>query len=78
MANHLILRDRRREPWGKVSARIFWEGGGQDSVWVNEAGVGDFSGTGVVTHIVVAGEEIVIMRKVDGSTTIPAISENAH
>ncbi len=36
MANRLILRDRRKDPWVKVSARIFWEGGGQDSVWMNQ------------------------------------------
>lgn len=78
MANRLILRDRRKDPWGKVDVRLFWEGGGQDGVWVNESGVGEFSGTGVVSHIVAAGEKIPITQRVDGRTSIVAISDNSH
>lgn len=78
MANRLILRDRRKDPWGKVNARVFWEGGGQDSVWVNESGSGEFNGTGVVSYIEVAGEKISIVQKVDGGTSIVAISKNTH
>lgn len=78
MANRLILRDRRKDPWGKVTARVFWEGGGQDSVWVNESGNGEFNGTGVVSYIDVAGEKISIVQKVDGGTSIVAISQNTH
>ncbi|MCZ7670431.1 MAG: hypothetical protein M5U34_26360 [Chloroflexi bacterium] len=78
MANRLILRDRRKDPWGKVNARIFWEGGGQDNIWVNESGNGEFSGTGIVSDVEVAGEKISIVQKVDGSTSIIAISRNTH
>ena len=51
MANRLILRDRRKDSWGKVNARVFWEGGGQDSVWVNESGSGEFNSTGVISVV---------------------------
>jgi len=51
MANSLILRDRRKDSWGKVNARVFWEGGGQDSVWVNESGSGEFNSTGVISVV---------------------------
>ncbi len=78
MSNRLILRDRRKDAWGKVNARVFWEGGGQDSVWVNETGIGEFKGTGVVSYIEAAGEKIIVVQKVDGSTSIVAISENTH
>jgi len=78
MANRLILRDRRKEAWGKVNTRVFWEGGGQDSVWVNETGAGEFNGTGVVSYIEAAGEKIPVVQKVDGSTSIVAISQNTH
>lgn len=79
MANVLVLEDRRNDPWGKVDVRIFWEGGGQDGVWVNESGRGEFNGSGTIDHIVVAGESIrTTPRKVDGRTTIMAISRDAH
>jgi hypothetical protein len=78
MANRLILRDRRKDPWGRVNVRIFWQGGGQDGVWIDETGMGEFGGTGIVSHIVAAGEEIPIMRKVDGTTSIVAISKDTH
>ena len=78
MANRLILRDRRKDPWVKVSARIFWEGGGQDSVWVDESGNGEFGGSGVVSHVIVAGEKMTILQRVNGSTSIVAISQNSH
>ena len=78
MANRLVLRDRKKNPWGKVNARVFWEGGGQDSVWVNESGNGEFSGTGVVSYISVASEKISIVQRVDGNTSIVAISQYAH
>lgn len=79
MANVLILEDRRNDPWRKVSARIFWDGGGQDGVWVGESGRGEFGGSGVIKYIAVAGEEIVpTPRKVDGRTTILAVSRNTH
>ena len=79
MANVLILEDRRNDPWVKVNVRIFWEGGGQDGVWINESGRGEFNGSGIIDHIVVAGETIVPRpRKVDGRTTIMAASRDAH
>jgi hypothetical protein len=79
MANRLILYDKRKDPWGKVNARIFWEGGGQDSVWVNASGDGEFHGTGVVSYVEVAGEKILPnIRRVDGSTSIVAVSQNSH
>jgi hypothetical protein len=78
MPNRLILRDRRKEPWGKVNVRLFWEGGGQDGVWVDESGNGEFGGTGVVSHIIVAGETIAITKRVDGRASIVAISANTH
>lgn len=78
MANRLILRDRRKDPWGKVNVRLFWEGGGQSSVWVDESGNGEFNGTGIVSHIIAADEKIVLMDKVNGSSSIVAVSRNAH
>lgn len=79
MANLLVLEDRRNDPWGKVNARVFWEGGGQDGVWVGESGRGEFDGSGIIKYIIVAGEEIVpTPRKVDGRTTIIATSRNTH
>lgn len=79
MANRLILRDRRDDPWGNVEARIIWSGGGQDKVWVNANGVGEFSGTGNIKEIQVAGETLwPLTSKVDGSTTIVANSKNSH
>lgn len=79
MPNLLVLEDRRNDPWGKVSARIIWEGGGQSEVWVGESGRGEFSGSGLIQYIKVAGEEIpVTPRKVDGRTTIIAVSKYAH
>jgi len=78
MANRLILRDRRNDPWGNVNARIFWEGGGQDGVWVNSSGTGEFGGSGVVSYVDIAGEKIHVVQKVDGSSTIVAVSQNAH
>lgn len=78
MANRLILRDRRKDPWGKVNVRLFWEGSGQDGIWIDESGSGEFGGTGVVSHIVVGGETINIVERVNGSSTIVAISRNNH
>ena len=78
MPNRLILRDRRKDPWGKVNVRLFWEGGGQDRIWIDESGNGSFGGSGVVSHIVAGGETIHIVEKVNGSSTIIAISNNAH
>lgn len=80
MANKLILLDRRDDPWKKVDARIFWEGGGQSGVWIGDSGTGEFSGSGVITHIVVAGETIQshVPRKVNGETDVVAKSRNAH
>lgn len=78
MTNKLILRDRRNDPWGNVNARIFWQGGGQDGTWVNSNGIGEFSGTGIVAYIDVAGEKISVVQKVDGSSTIKVTSQNAH
>jgi len=78
MANRLILRDRRKDPWGKVNVRLFWEGGGQDGIWVDESGSGEFGGSGVVSHVVAGGETIKIVERVTGNSTIVAISRNAH
>lgn len=79
MANRLILRDNRDYPWGKVTAHIFWVGGGQDSVWVNESGIGEFSGTGNIKHVDVAGEILYSdPSRVDGRTTVMARSNRSH
>lgn len=79
MANRLILRDRRDDPWGNVEARIIWSGGGQDRVWVNNNGMGEFGGTGNIKEIQVAGETLYPSEsRVDGSTTVVANSKNAH
>ena len=79
MANTLIREDSRNDPWRKVNVRIFWEGGGQDGVWVGDSGRGEFNGSGIIKYVAVAGEEIVPSpRKVDGRTTIMAISRNTH
>ena len=78
MANRLILRDRRKDPWGNVTARLFWEGSGQDNIWVNSSGNGEFNGSGVVSYVDVAGEKIDVVQKVDGNSTVVVISRNAH
>ncbi|MBX7235403.1 MAG: hypothetical protein K1X65_13545 [Caldilineales bacterium] len=78
MTNRLLLRDRRNDLWGNVNARIFWEGGGQDGVWVNSSGTGEFSGSGVVLYVDVAGEKIYVVQKVAGNSTIVAVSQNTH
>lgn len=78
MSNQLILKDRRGEPWGKVDVRLFWQGGGQDKFWVNDRGVGEFGGSGIVSHITVAGEQIGVGQKVDGNSSIVVMSRSAH
>ena len=78
MANRLLLRDRQKNTWGRIDARVFWEGGGQDGVWVNESGTGEFDGTGIISYVEAAGEKIPIVQKADGSTTIVAVSQNVH
>lgn len=79
MSNRLILQDRRGYPWGKVTARIMWAGGGQDKVWVNESGIGEFNGSGVISEIIVAGESLPPEpARVSGNTTVRARSERAH
>ncbi len=78
MANRLLLRDRRNDVWGNVSVRLFWEGGGQDGVWVNGGGSGDFSGSGIVDYVDVAGEKIGVSQRVDGNSTIVVKSQNTH
>ena len=80
MANKLVLEDRRNDPWGKVEARIIWEGTSQQSsVWVNESGRAEFDGTGLINAVVVAGEAITPPpRKVNGSTTIIVTSDYYH
>lgn len=81
MANSLILRERRGYPWGKVTATIFWVGGGQSSVWVDESGVGEFNlSSGVIDYIKVAGETLYNAKpaKVNGDTQVMAKSDNSH
>ena len=79
MANILVLEDRRNDPWRKVNVRVVWEGGGQDGVWINDSGRGKFNGSGLISHIIAAGEHIVpAPRKVTGSTTIIAVSRHSH
>jgi len=79
MANRLVLRDTKDYSWGKVNARIFWVGGGQDGVWVNEDGIGEFKGEGNISYIAVAGETLyAIPSKVNGSTTTVAKSDKSH
>ncbi len=78
MPNRLLLRDRKKDPWKNANARIIWEGGGQDKIWVNSNGTGEFGGSGVVSYIDVAGEKINIYQRVDGNSTIVAISQNTH
>ncbi len=79
MANLLLLKDRRKDSWGKVNARIIWSGGGQDNVWVDSHGIGEFNGTGTISYIIVAGETLhPSPRQVDGRTTVTAVSTNSH
>ena len=80
MANNLVLRERRGYPWGKVTATIFWVGGGQSKVWVDESGVGEFNlSSGVIEKIAVAGE--ILYPKpaiVNGNTQVLAKSDSNH
>jgi len=80
MANRLILRERRGYPWGKLTATIFWVGGGQSSVWVDDSGVGEFHlSSGVIDYIKVAGETLYPSpAKVNGDTQVMAKSSNNH
>lgn len=78
MANRLLLRDRRKDPWKNVDVRLIWEGGGQDKIWVNSSGSAEFGGSGVISYIDVAGEKIYVVEKVNGNSTIMAISQNNH
>lgn len=79
MANRLILRDRKNYPWGNVQARVIWSGSGQDKVWVNSNGLGEFGGSGNIKEIQVAGEVLYANpSRVDGSTTTLAVSNRAH
>jgi len=76
--NRLLLRDRRKDPWGNVNARIIWESGGQSAVWVNSNGTGEFNGNGIISFIRVPGEDIDVAQKVDGNSSIVVVSRNAH
>ena len=76
--NTLILVDRRDDPWGKVTATVIWSGGGRDHVWINSSGKGEFSGSGTVKEIQVAGETIRVYQKVNGSSTVVARSKKSH
>ena len=80
MANRLVLRERRGYPWGNVEARVMWSGGGQDKVWVDSSGIGEFYGSGDIRVIKVAGESIYNFHPptVNGNTTVTATSDNAH
>ena len=80
MANRLILKERRGYPWGKVEATIRWRGGGFSKVWVDSQGRGEFSGTGFIDHVIVAGENIhdVHPLKVDGRTSVVVQSNRNH
>ena len=79
MANRLILRDVKDYPWGNVEARVLWSGGGQDKVWINSDGYGEFGGSGFIRGVQVAGEELpVIPARVDGRTTVQAKSNKSH
>lgn len=80
MSNRLILKERRGYPWGKVEATIRWRGGGFSKVWVDSQGRGEFSGTGHIDYVTVAGEKItdVYPKKVDGRTAIVVQSDRNH
>lgn len=80
MANRLFLRERRGNSWGKLTATIFWVGGGQSSVRVDESGVGEFQrSSGVIEKVIVAGETLYPSpAKVTGDTQVMAKSSNSH
>lgn len=78
MANRALFRDRRKNPWGKFTARLSWEGGGHDSLWVDENGVAEFNGTGVIDYVDAAGEKIVLSLRVNGDSTFSVVSRNNH
>lgn len=78
MANRLLVRDGNKNVWGKISVRVFWEGGGQDGVWIDESGTGEFNGVGVVDYVMAPGEKIEVSRRVDGNTSLVLISKDSH
>jgi hypothetical protein len=79
MANRLVLRDRRGDPWGNVEARIIWSDGGQDRIWINSNGYGEFGSSGNIREVQVAGETLFAFpSRVNGDTTTVANSDNSH
>jgi hypothetical protein len=79
VANKLIVVDRNGYPWGKIEVVIRWAGGGIDHVWINEDGMGEFGGTGVISEIKAPGETIYATPpRVDGRTTCRAQSNKSH
>lgn len=78
MANTIILVDRRDDPWKKVNVTLAWKGGGYDHVWVDDSGRGQFSGSGTILEVQVAGEKIPVYQEVNGSTTFVAKSDRSH
>jgi len=76
--NTLILVDRRDDPWSNVTATVIWNSGGRDHVWINSSGRGEFSGSGTVKEVQVAGETIRVYQKVNGNSTVVVRSTKAH
>ena len=78
MANTIILVDRRDDPWKKVNVTLAWKGGGYDHVWVDDSGRGQFSGSGTILEVQLAGEKIPAYQEVNGSTTFVVKSDKSH
>lgn len=79
MANKLIVREARGYAWGKITVRISWAGGGFSEVWINESGIGEFTGTGTIDTITAYGETLPPdPSKVYGDTTVMAKSSRNH
>jgi len=57
---------------------LAWKGGGYDHVWVDDSGRGQFSGSGTILEVQVAGEKIPVYQEVNGSTTFVARSDRSH
>lgn len=67
--NQLLLRDRNGRPWGKVEAFIKWSGG-TSRVWVPESGQVEFTGSGQIEYIEVAGHKYPQYRRVNNDGVI--------
>lgn len=79
MANVLIVRDARGYPWGRITVRISWAGGGHSEVWIGESGSGEFLGTGIIDLIAAYGEPLSPNQvRIYGDTTVIAKSSRNH